>query len=713
MKTTNLLIALLATGVLAACESEPGESLQNNIDTGNSSIFDPSNGVIPFPNDLLFQDSMDGTLNIPVDDPADLSDPQVALNGVDGFSTIAPFSTSFVGPIDPASVTASSVRVFEVTTAQGAVVAHTAELMFGVDYIASVSSINPADLAIVPLRPLKPKTSYQVVVTKGLLSTKGNPMNSSTTYALAKAPGPNGVYYTLPSGPRAAVLPQALNSFSDEDLASLEGLRQLVSTGEATAAANAAPALTTADITISWSFTTQSTTDVLSQVETDVIAAAPVATIFPGGPIAVPGVTADIYAGSLTVPYYLTAASGVNDPTPLGSFWKGAGDTNLAWQTANLSPVKTSDQTIPLLLSTPAGGCTGACPVVIYQHGITTNRGTMLAIADSMAAAGFAVIAIDLPMHGITGNETDGTEGFYALGGTTERTFDLDLVTQDADGNITAEVPDNVTDTSGRHFVNLTNLLNSRDNIRQAVADLVALRFSLAAIDYNGATAGGNLASGQANVRFLGHSLGGIIGLTFLAIDTQGVEDSVIAMSGGGIAKLLDGSASFGPTIAAGLATNGVLKGSSDFESFLGAAQTAIDSGDPINHTAAAAANTGILFYEVVGGGGNPSDLVVPNRVPDGNDTSGTIPGPLSGTDPLVGVDADVSNPGLGLTQIAAGTLAGPNPKALMRFNAGDHGSLLSPASSLDVTTAMQTDAGTFFATGSVVVSNSSLLVAP
>ena len=57
MKTFNILIALLSTIALAACEGEPGESLQNNIDTTNtnSSTFDPSNSVIPFPNDLLFK----------------------------------------------------------------------------------------------------------------------------------------------------------------------------------------------------------------------------------------------------------------------------------------------------------------------------------------------------------------------------------------------------------------------------------------------------------------------------------------------------------------------------------------------------------------------------------------------------------------------------------------------------------------------------------
>ncbi len=96
---------------------------------------------------------------------------------------------------------------------------------------------------ILPLKPLKPKTSYEVVITSGLKDTKGNAMLASTTYALAKGTSP---YYTLPSGPRAASLPAGFASFTDAQLASLEGLRQLISTSEATTVAYASPALTTA-----------------------------------------------------------------------------------------------------------------------------------------------------------------------------------------------------------------------------------------------------------------------------------------------------------------------------------------------------------------------------------------------------------------------------------------------------------------------------------
>src|SRR3546814_5166859 len=48
-------------------------------------------------------------------------------------------------------------------------------------------------------------------------------------------------------------------------------------------------------------------------------------------------------------------------------------------------------------LAMPADGW----PVVIFQHGITGNRTQMIAIAPALAAAGFATVAIDLPLHGL------------------------------------------------------------------------------------------------------------------------------------------------------------------------------------------------------------------------------------------------------------------------------------------------------------------------
>lgn len=40
-------------------------------------------------------------------------------------------------------------------------------------------------------------------------------------------------------------------------------------------------------------------------------------------------------------------------------------------------------------------------PVVIYQHGITTDRSAILSVGSVLAANGYAVVGIDLPLHGI------------------------------------------------------------------------------------------------------------------------------------------------------------------------------------------------------------------------------------------------------------------------------------------------------------------------
>ena len=57
--------------------------------------FDPANGVIPFPNNLLFSGTKDLTLNIPVDPSAADAGPKIAMNALDGFSTSAPWSVTF------------------------------------------------------------------------------------------------------------------------------------------------------------------------------------------------------------------------------------------------------------------------------------------------------------------------------------------------------------------------------------------------------------------------------------------------------------------------------------------------------------------------------------------------------------------------------------------------------------------------------------------
>ncbi len=675
MQNRFALSILGSTLLLGGCV-ETDDNIENDLDLDRSTAslqvasFDPSAGTIPFPNNLLFPPPgapTDGTINIPVADETDKTDPQVAINTLDGFSTIAPISTTLSEAIDAGTLNGDSVKLYEVTLSpEGAVTSVVRALGYGAEYAASVSSVDPdgKTLVISPLAPLKPKTGYLAAITTAVQSTTGDAVKASSIYLFAKHTSP------LIDEQGNSQTPQLTN----EQAQALEGLRQLTNVQELQLAGQG---ISSDIVALSWTFTTQSIGDVLSVVrdntsgvtgnfthEGDTIAQLP-----PGAGLGL----ADIYSGELTLPYYLTnnTNSTLESIDPLNKHWQGPGGSHLTQY--NTTAIKTSDETIPLLLSIPKTG-SAPWPVVIFQHGITQNRTNMLAVADTLASIGFASVAIDMPLHGIAPVET--------LYSGMERTFDLDL----ADNTTSAPGPDGTADSSGTHYINLSYLITTRDNVRQSIADLFALYDSLATLDFD-SDATADLDTSR--VYFVGHSLGGMVGVPFLALE-PGVRDAVIAMSGGGIAKLLDGSASFGPRIAAGLAANDVMKGEATYESFMGAAQTLVDSGDPANYAAAAAADRGILVIEVVGDGADKlPDQVIPNNVM-ADAPADTVPAPLSGTDPLVAL--------FGANKVSATTSSTDNMLSVIRFTSGDHSSILDPTSDATVTTVMQTAMATFLA---------------
>ena len=731
-----LLAAALAAMLLSACDTDKPTTLQDSIvPAGAISDYDLAESILPFPNDLLFQGTTDGTINIPVADETHLADPQVAINGLEGFSTLAPISTGFSAALDPASISGTSVRLYEVAFLAGPGTpidpASITKLTFGVDYAATVSTVDPtgSTLVIVPLRPLEPRTGYAVLITNALLGSDGNPVGASASYLLTRGSDP--LIVSPPSTPISVddILADSLRPAADatqaeideaySTAATLDAVRSVVNPSEDALVA-ADTELESTDVILHWTFSTQSITDVLAATRSQnrENSFTPFVTGFLPIPVAdSPLGAADIHAGALEVPYYLTASDTSSspsvDPTALGSYWQGPGNTHLSYLVGNVTPVATSTEVIPLLVSIPKaiGACASGMPgsgwpVVIFQHGLTRTRADMLAIADAMAGACLAVVAIDLPMHGVTGNESDGTQLFRDnVNG--ERTFDLDLVTQDQNETIIAQVPDGIIDTSGRHYVNLSNLLNGRDNLRQSISDLFTL---VHAIESGALTDGANMFDDN-RIYLLAHSMGAIVGPGFLALESS-VTDAALAFGGSGIAKILDGSATYGPEIAAGLLTvAGVEKGTPDYEAFVGAAQTVIDSADPGNHAVGAVSsntNRGVLFFEIVGDGTpeNPSDLVVPNTVPDSNDTLGTVAAPLAGTEPLLAL--------MGLTQFNNST-TGIDLKVVTKYVSGAHSSLLDPTPNLAVTTELQTQAANFFASdgAALVVTDPSVLQAP
>ncbi len=669
--------------------------------------FDPSNSVVPFPTNLLLSGTTDLTLNIPVSNPNNYADPQVALNALDGFGTITPWSTTFSAPPNPSSIIAGpggTVRMFEVTLSGpgGGVTGIVRELKSPQDFVAVPSSSDPNTLAIVPTHPLKQLTSYMVVLLgnggqlnpapkPSLTDASGNDVTPDTTYFLAKRPSPLCV-----NGKSTDPL------LSDADACSLEPLRQLVNSQEY-AVDQFDGKQTDRRIVLSWVATTQSVTPVMQAVEARIEQSPPpMAQLAPTGfnlsqiNSALPPV-ADVYIGALAVPYYLGAPTASDPTAPLHDFWHAAPgaymppfnavgldptSTNVTF--ANPLPVATSMQLIPVLLTVPNANSghskpAGGWPIVIFQHGITRNRTDMFAIAGTLAAQGFAVIAIDAPLHGIT----DKTSPLYvgntplATLGVHERTFNLDL----QNNQTGAPGPDGKIDASGSYFINLQYLLTSRDNLRQATSDLMELTRAIPTISYNGDSTPDFDGS---RIEFVGQSLGSIIGTTFMAMEPH-VGVGVLNVPGGGVVALLQASPTFGPIINGGLAQAGITPGTPDYDAFSVAAQTVVDSGDSINF-AFATVGKSILAQEVVGDDTHPSDQVIPNTVAGA---------PSSGTEPLLAA--------MGLGSITS-TIQAASIRGVVRFTQGTHGSLLDPSSAPAVTAEMQGEMASMIATGGQAV---------
>ncbi|RUO25183.1 hypothetical protein CWE09_00090 [Aliidiomarina minuta] len=754
MISAAVTAALGLTGCLADGSSAP--VTQEEASTPYARVtFDPGAGAVSVPNNLLYLGTNDGTLDIASGDEAE---PTVALSALDGWSTSFPIvlgvdlpgarDTHAALTLDAASIErAGSVRLFKVyaggelqvegcANAQPVVAcAVQEELTYGEDFVVQAQA---SGISVVPLRPLEAKTSYMVAVTDMAEDGLGRSLRPSQTYFAASS-----------------------DAELTGDGAQIQGIIQqnhsvLDSNG-----------VSPANVVYSAVFTTQSTADVLQVVQSYLAAdlqrmgagaetiTSGIEALFTGNTVAnaltanVDGFpssqpdagepffaeyavsdTADLYAGSVDLPYFSGIPSEENPMAPLSQRWEAEFvspvTVALALQSGDISggelvacnmpqelvadfddnrnpavfsgqlayaelpedeacsvlddgrhltkhnplPLVRDSLTTPLWMSVPDEGRVNdvrqllssvmegidlpslqqpadGWPVVIFQHGITGNKEQFLAIAGALSLSGHAVIAIDHPLHG--------ERGFGAMNASASYT---DSAGDPAEGDPTV-------------YLNLGNLLTARDNLRQSTADLLSLRFALGRIDstYDGANIN------PANVKFIGHSLGGIAGVNMVGIantpfpqmpegfplsDVFGVNQAVFGMAGGGIAPFLIESEQFGPIIREQLAeASGVTGADLDavIQEFMFAAQTVVDSGDPINYGGQVqATETPVLLIQANG------DTVIPNQASL----------PLAGTEPLAGV--------LGLQTVTEPTMGEEPVSGFVRFNGASHASLLQQA---------------------------------
>ena len=721
---------------LAACVSGTSGSGDPNPNAGFQARFVPLGGVMPFPNDLYFNGSTTGTLNIPGSATVAQNTPLLELNHLDGFGTQSDISIYFTQAVDPSTL-AANVFVFKASsdaTTKGinpkapAGTGSLTQLTVGTDYSIALSpGIDSAGeiVTIKPLHPLDPSTvnpvthvatpsTYLVVVTSGVKNSTGAAVNPSADYSAILAAdlpvlaggkmGTTGntsldqvALFTLPQ-----IVDAAESKLLDPTKIAVTFSFSTGYLGLSLAELSASATAHTQPTGVGIVDTGKTVCDVL-HASGQLPTAAPCSTV-PGSDLT------EVFAGTVDLPYYLSVPTATDPKAALTDSWHNAkgGDTAISTDPTSLLPVVTvKDNIIPILVALPKSGgpCTNgpAWPTVIFQHGITRNREDMLGIASTLVVGGqpsfcTAVVAIDLPLHGVTNTK----DLLYVKGH--ERTFDMDLL----NNTTLAAGPDGQIDPSGASFINLTSTITSRDNLREGAADLINLAATLPNL-----SAGTNTFNSAA-VFFVGHSLGGIVGTDFLGADTAGhdlggpqrILGAVLANPGGHIAELLRNSAEFEPIIDGQLAANGLVKGTQSYYDFYSEAQAVVEDGDPGNYAAVASHGvTGghfIHMLEVVGGldAGSPPDLVVPN----------------SATDVLItqmGITTPVSALGPNAIAVGAPTLA--------QFISGDHGSVLSPAaptgaSNADiaayaaVTTEMQTEILQLF--GSIAASTPATIVA-
>jgi pimeloyl-ACP methyl ester carboxylesterase len=386
-----------------------------------------------------------------------------------------------------------------------------------------------------------------------------------------------------------------------------------------------------------------------------------------------PGI-ADIYQGIITLPYYLDAPTDENPAAQLATRWQaapgayvppfdefGLDPTSTHITIANPIPVKKGDQTVPIIVTVPnaSSGQTkpaSGWPVVIFGHGIAKNRIDALGVADTLASQGYAVVAIDHPLHGVSPDAEPSQAPFWIENTqfaaiANERTFDSDFL-----NNVTLQFgPDELIDPSGVISIPaaIGNLLGGRDNLRQGAIDLSVVALSISSMDIN-LDAQPDLDA--SNMAYAGLSWGAMYGTLFVAIEPL-ITRAVLLSPGGGIARFAVESQEYGAQVNAILAQAGLEPGTADYEGFLLLWQTALDASDPINWSVDASTKTPIMLHEVI------NDLYIPNYV---------LTAPLSGTEPMIRI--------MGLDAYSTSQVGPDGLRSAARFvPPAEHAQILSP----------------------------------
>lgn len=621
--------------------------------------FDPAASVIPFPNNLLLSPTT-GRVNLPVPTTPGLQQQLVlGLNTLDGFSLTAPIvseNSDTRGALDMDAIEAASLdggtTGFAKLTLDGGPLQPRVQVCLNCEsskladggtgvFFPDGGGIFPApqQLQFVPRRPLEERTQYAGWVTTDLRDTQGRKVMAAPAFALMRSSAP-----LLDNGK------STISGVSDAQAAALEPARLALKPMFDALSAAGVPRK---NLALAFGFRTQSTVSVVQQLNA-IPAALPATVALPSsvnniGPLLPPAVlaampnVAKVFQAQVPLPFILTGTGGTLNP-PMG-----------------LPQFRRAPALITIPVGTPPAN---GWPVLIFGHGLTSNRTAALAFANTAATIGKATVAIDVVYHGERTSCAGSTAATMASSddaacanpvnqqcdaasgrcvarasfspaacqfGTDGVTGDLGCQAQGQGlclstnlcegGDFLRTATNNPPQIAAWNFLNLTNLFATRDNFRYAPLDFAMLIKVLKVPTGTAGSLAARLAAADPNavldtstIDYTGQSLGGFNGamtssvnpdLRRVALNVPGSDQVQVLLTAPGFATQRAG-------FLGNLATLGLRPGMPAFDQFMVLARMILDPADPqnaiytgVNQSMPATRRVYIQYIE--------NDVVIPN----------------------------------------------------------------------------------------------------
>lgn len=579
MKHTFKLSLLCSAILLAGCGDNTSSSgtidkvtfeseVQALLDRGTSISFtiQGANADVPAPSYLLM-DTSDGTLGLPTNGDDALTNPRASMNTMDGWSTSMPIVLNFNGDGFAPGMLASGVKVIKInqrlTEWDGKTNPIAKVLVQNQDYVVQA---NGKSLYVQFADSLDESSEYIFAVTQDVTDVNGEPIGTSSSYAVAKSKqvkyesgdlasvqavteAVEGIFGLAQVNPADIVYSSWFSTQSVGD--TLAAVKGVTATGFATGA-NTLNTIykndtneNAVDLATAYTMVLGETQDFMTALDSDsdfnkYVSDLDAAKSAIKGLYVQSGASVNVTQGQVRLPHYLEK----------GANWNMQPMVSAMPSLAKLNAALTDPAEQANMVQQLSSGVFASSPVDVSKLATDPTEqlklvGSKLYLNDGTQLDSERVITryspvpevkslenveflLFTPQNGVAKDVviyqhgiTSAKENAYAFAfnmvqaGVAVIAIDLPIhgtrsldEQRSANANVLA-------------YLNLSNLAVARDNLRQSVLDVLGLRASLVVSAQGGLLAGGPLQGFNpmtgSQVKMLGHSLGGIVGTSAVA----------------------------------------------------------------------------------------------------------------------------------------------------------------------------------------------------